>query len=257
MSEPMAAGRVEDGALAARALALDRLVLRCLAKRPERRYPSFAALRPELEACYTSQTGYAPILPRADDAREENAAALAAVEMAWAISLVTLGRYDEAMTYFDLAVEHDPSLARAWYFRGLALNDLGRFDEALECLNRVVRLHPRDANAWVEQGRSLTRAGRDRQPVPAQWSWEPRQGWPDPRSGNPGAPVNADAPAPQTRPSNEPPPPAAPPPTIWPPAPAPVMIPPPPTSPPRPQRPLNGPDYGLYTGPDGDVDLRP
>ena len=140
--------------------ALDRLVMRCLARSPERRYPSFTALRAELEACYTALTGYAPILPRADDASDENVAALAGVELARAISLVTLGRYEEAMTFFDLAVEHDPTLGRAWYFRGLALNGLGRFDEALTCLDRVVRLDPRDPNAWVEKGRALTRAGR-------------------------------------------------------------------------------------------------
>ena len=64
------------------------------------------------------------------------------------------------MTFFDLAVEHDPALARAWFFRGLALNGLGRFDEALKCLDRVVALEPRDPNAWVEKGRALTRSGQ-------------------------------------------------------------------------------------------------
>jgi tetratricopeptide (TPR) repeat protein len=95
-----------------------------------------------------------------DEVGEENSTALATVEMARAISLVTLGRYDEAMTMFDLAVEHDPSLGRAWFFRGQALNGLGRFDEALACLDRVVALDPRDANAWVEKGRALTRVAR-------------------------------------------------------------------------------------------------
>lgn len=140
--------------------AVERLVLRCLEKSPEARFPDFSTLRAELTACYRAATGQEPALPSADDAAEENAAALAGVELARAISLVTLGRYEEAMTFFDLAVEHDPTLTRAWVFRGLALNGLGRFEEALACLDRVVSLDPRDGHAWVEKGRALTRGGR-------------------------------------------------------------------------------------------------
>lgn len=140
--------------------AVERLVLRCLAKSPEARFPDFGALRAELTTCYEAVAGHPPVLPDPVEDDEGASAGLASVELARAISLVTLGRYDEAMTFFDLAVEHDPGLARAWYFRGLALNGLGRFDEALACLDRVVSLEPRDPNAWVEKGRALTRSGR-------------------------------------------------------------------------------------------------
>ena len=139
---------------------LESLVLRCLAKSPEGRFPDFTSLRAELTACYEAVAGHPPELPGSLEDDTGASAGLASVEPARAISLVTLGRYEEAMTFFDLAVEHDPALACAWYFRGLALNGLGRYDEALTCLDRVVTLDPRDPNAWVEKGRSLTRSGR-------------------------------------------------------------------------------------------------
>lgn len=140
--------------------AVEKLVLTCLEKSPEARFQDFATLRTELTACYQAVTDEPPALPDADGATEEPSEALAAVELARAISLVTLGRYDDAMPFFDAAVEHDPALARAWYYRGLALSGLGRHEEALDCLERVVTLDPRDPVAWVERGRALTRAAR-------------------------------------------------------------------------------------------------
>ena len=136
------------------------LVLRCLARSPEARFADFGALRIELTTAYEAVAGHPPELPDPVDDDEVATAGLAGVELARAISLVTLARYEEAMTFFDQAVEHDPALARAWYFRGLALNGLGRFDEALGCFDRAIEINPWHLAALYEKGVCLLFLGR-------------------------------------------------------------------------------------------------
>jgi len=41
-------------------------------------------------------------------------------------SLINLGRYDEALPYFDKALKIDPDDKKAWFYEGLSLDFLGR-----------------------------------------------------------------------------------------------------------------------------------
>lgn len=52
------------------------------------------------------------------------------------------GRHDEAIARFSRAIELQPSLDRAWYGAGLSLVQCGRFHEAVERLTEAARLQP-------------------------------------------------------------------------------------------------------------------
>jgi tetratricopeptide (TPR) repeat protein len=84
----------------------------------------------------------------------------ASVCLAKALSLASLGRHDEALVLFDLAVKHDPHSSTAWVCRGRALTGVGRIEEALSCFDTAIAQQPHEIDAWVEKGRVLAHLGR-------------------------------------------------------------------------------------------------
>jgi tetratricopeptide (TPR) repeat protein len=48
------------------------------------------------------------------------------------------GRYDEALSAFDRAVEIDPQYTMAWNNRGTTLASLGRYDEAILACDKAI-----------------------------------------------------------------------------------------------------------------------
>ncbi len=60
-------------------------------------------------------------------------------------TLAALGRRDEALAAYDRALALDPTLAQAWYNKGVSLDALGRRDEALAAYDRALALDPNDA----------------------------------------------------------------------------------------------------------------
>ena len=54
--------------------------------------------------------------------------------------LYSQGKYEEAIPYYNAAIEINPNYVRAWYNKGSALYALGRYEEALECYNKVLEL---------------------------------------------------------------------------------------------------------------------
>jgi tetratricopeptide (TPR) repeat protein len=135
------------------------IIERCLKKRPEERYASFADLRDVLSDCYMAVTGEYPVLPILSDAQPDPRVR-AGIDLAQAISLATLGRHDEAIGLLDRAVAADPTYAEAWRWRGVGLSALGRLNQALDCFESAVRLDPRHVDAHLEWGRLLVRLGR-------------------------------------------------------------------------------------------------
>jgi len=132
---------------------LERIVLKCLEKRPEDRYQSFDELRAHLEPLLKRQTGEAMKLPTPDEFRASE----------WANkgkSLQHLRRFDEAIKCHDRALEINPQLAEVWSNRGNSLHSLGRFDEAIKCHDRALKINPQLAEAWNNKGNSLHSLGR-------------------------------------------------------------------------------------------------
>ena len=130
------------------------VVARCLAKAPAERYPTFAALRADLEALYRTQA-------------ETEAPAPAAVEESGAellnrgASLSALGRHAEALEVFDRALAKSPGEWSIWNSRGNTLRRLGRTDEALGCFDKATALDALAAAPWHNKGLVYAEAGRD------------------------------------------------------------------------------------------------
>ena len=57
------------------------------------------------------------------------------------------GNYSEALGCFEQAIllkQNDPEL---WNFKAVSLRSMGRYDEAIECFNTSLEIDPRDKNS--------------------------------------------------------------------------------------------------------------
>lgn len=57
------------------------------------------------------------------------------------------GNFEDALGYFEQALllnQNDPEL---WNFKAVTLRSLGRYEEALECFNKSLKIDPRDKHA--------------------------------------------------------------------------------------------------------------
>jgi tetratricopeptide (TPR) repeat protein len=65
-----------------------------------------------------------------------------------------LGRYEEAIGFYDQAIAIDPrySDGMAWGHKGIALNELDPPDEASRCCEEVLNINPGDATACLNLG---------------------------------------------------------------------------------------------------------
>jgi serine/threonine protein kinase len=135
---------------------LDSIVMQCLQKSPEDRYHNFRELKEDLMEIYEDITGQSCKLSEIID--EE------LPEVIWTnkgYSLNSLGRYEEAITCFDKALEINPKFAFAWISKGYSLNSLGRYEEAINCHDKVLEKSPEFAVAWNNKGISLYCLGRN------------------------------------------------------------------------------------------------
>ena len=75
-------------------------------------------------------------------------------------SLINLGRYAEALPYFDKALKIDPNFKDAWNDKGLCLINLERYEEAIVCYDKALKIDPDDKKAWFYKGVCLDILGR-------------------------------------------------------------------------------------------------
>jgi tetratricopeptide (TPR) repeat protein len=54
--------------------------------------------------------------------------------------LYNLGKYEEAIYYFDKAISIYPEYAEVWNHKGSALQKLGKGEDAKECFNKAKSL---------------------------------------------------------------------------------------------------------------------
>ncbi|NKQ38425.1 MAG: tetratricopeptide repeat protein, partial [Methanosarcinales archaeon] len=71
-----------------------------------------------------------------------------------------LSKYDEALMFFNKAIEINPDDAEAWYNKGVVLGELNRPDEELKAYNKAIEIKPDDAEAWYNKGVVLGKLNR-------------------------------------------------------------------------------------------------
>jgi tetratricopeptide (TPR) repeat protein/CHAT domain-containing protein len=76
------------------------------------------------------------------------------------VSLFSLGRYEETIINYDKAIEHKPDYHVAWNNRGISLFSLGRYEEAIINYEKAIEYKPDYHEAWYSSGISLFSLGR-------------------------------------------------------------------------------------------------
>ena len=76
------------------------------------------------------------------------------------LRLMFCDRYEEAIEYFDRAIELDPECFDAWIRRGDTLYRLGRHEKAIEALDKAIELRPGKAPPWNRKGQVLNALNR-------------------------------------------------------------------------------------------------
>lgn len=61
-------------------------------------------------------------------------------------------QYQEAINYYDQAINLNPNFWEAWFAKALALSDLERYEEAITSLDRVINLDQDNADAYGLRG---------------------------------------------------------------------------------------------------------
>ncbi len=129
------------------------IIERCLLKEPNMRYQSFAELRADLDALLKRETGGVEKAGAAKD--------LAGWELYnKAYSLSNLGQLEEALVWYDKALEVNPQNPDAWNNKGACQHKLGRLEEALQSFSRALACDKENAAALRNMGSSLSSLGR-------------------------------------------------------------------------------------------------
>jgi|GEM_PF-7021619 len=76
------------------------------------------------------------------------------------VALYNLGRNEEEIACYEKALEIDPKYTHAWYNKGGALDKLGRYEEAITCYEKTLELDPKYTHAWNNKGWALNGLGR-------------------------------------------------------------------------------------------------
>ena len=75
------------------------------------------------------------------------------------LDLLVQSRFEQAISYFDQAIELDSEFALAHYGRGQAYDNLGDTEAAMKDLNRAIEIDPSDPNPYYSRGVLLAAQG--------------------------------------------------------------------------------------------------
>lgn len=75
------------------------------------------------------------------------------------VTYATAGNFNQAIGYFNKAIELKPDYADAWGGRGMSYSSKGDFDQALSDFNKVIEINPESAKAYYWIGVIYGRKG--------------------------------------------------------------------------------------------------
>lgn len=136
---------------------LNRVVMNCLEKKPENRFANFDELKKAILEIYPDLDYTLTNIKRP----EEKVKAFEAQYLSnKGTSMITLGRYDDALAFFDSALELEPNYIDAYYRKALALIGLGAYEEAARNFEKYLNINPRDADVLKNKGCLLNLSGK-------------------------------------------------------------------------------------------------
>src|SRR4029450_9986724 len=71
------------------------------------------------------------------------------------------GRYTDALSCFERALEKSPLYVEAWMNKANALFETGQSEEGLQAALRAIEVAPRFARTWLNKGAMENRMGRE------------------------------------------------------------------------------------------------
>lgn len=76
------------------------------------------------------------------------------------LALQRLGKLHEALRCFNRATELDDKYLLPWINKGNVLSELRRYNEAMQCYDKAIEIDPNDASAWNNKGNLSAILGR-------------------------------------------------------------------------------------------------
>jgi tetratricopeptide (TPR) repeat protein len=138
---------------------LNALILKCLEKKADKRYPGFKEIQDELQDFYHALTDeYVKV--------EESGENLEAWELLnKGVSLDNLGHHREAIQCYDEALRLNPQDSKVYNNRGTAYRALGQHEQALKDYDKAIELNPWYPHAYNNRGLVYRALGQHEQAV--------------------------------------------------------------------------------------------
>lgn len=126
---------------------LNKVILRCLKKKKEKRFLDFVELRDNLIPIYQEMVGPLPehlefSVPSSDSLEYLDEGA----------NLERLNKFEEAIQCYQKAIEIDPENPEAYYRRGRIYKTLRLHRQAIKDFSKSVELDPRFSHVYLERG---------------------------------------------------------------------------------------------------------
>ena len=86
-----------------------------------------------------------------------------AIIMKNAQTLDEIGQYEEAVSWYDIAIKKNSQDIVAWYNKGNVLDNMGKLEESVYCYDKVLDIIPSDISSMYNKAIVLSKADQQKQ----------------------------------------------------------------------------------------------